>query len=59
MKHVPKYLLPRIAPAGYDDETNKPKGFVLFKKDSARGRGRGWGRGGGHTGSRQTPPSAH
>lgn len=60
MKHVPKYLLPRIAPvsggdnAGYDDETSKPKGFVPFKKDSARGRGRGRGRGGrgGHTGGR-------
>ena len=59
MKHVPKYLLPRIAPvsvggggggdnnAGYDDEANKQEGFVPFKKrDSARGRGRGRGRGG-------------
>ena len=53
MKHVPKYLLPRIAPVsgggdnvGCDDETSKAEGFVPFKKDSARGRGRGRGRGG-------------
>lgn len=55
MKHVPKYLLPRIAPvssggdnnnAGYDDETSKPEGFVPFKKNFARDRGRGRGRGG-------------
>ncbi|KAF9561218.1 DEAD-domain-containing protein [Agrocybe pediades] len=54
MKHVPKYLLPRIAPvAGADAENNedKPKQFVPFKKDSARGKGRGWGRGGRGGGS--------
>ena len=73
MKHVPKYLLPRIAPvsgggggdnnnAGYDDETNKPEGFVPFKKDSGRGRGRGRGRGergrnsGGRGGKKKSDP---
>ncbi|KAJ7070305.1 P-loop containing nucleoside triphosphate hydrolase protein [Mycena belliarum] len=55
MRHVPKYLLPRIAPVtGTGDiegapvaEKGKP-GFVPFKKESARGgaRGRGRGRGG-------------
>ncbi|KAJ7461497.1 DEAD-domain-containing protein [Mycena latifolia] len=57
MRHVPKYLLPRIAPvAGVDGGIEgaaggdaKP-GFVPFKKESvrggARGRGRGRGRGG-------------
>ncbi|KAF5383720.1 hypothetical protein D9615_003581 [Tricholomella constricta] len=49
MKHVPKYMLPRIAPvpgAEMDTDTTKP-GFVPFKKDNnARGRGRGRGRGG-------------
>ncbi|KAJ7509695.1 P-loop containing nucleoside triphosphate hydrolase protein [Mycena galericulata] len=56
MKHVPKYLLPRIAPvAGGDGEVSagggggggKP-GFVPFKKENGRGgaRGRGRGRGG-------------
>ena len=49
MKHVPKYLLPRIAPVGGndggDDEVKK-KGFVPFKKEFVRGKGRGRGRGG-------------
>lgn len=60
MKHVPKYLLPRIAPVvnaemeGTEVESSqKPVGFVPFKKDNARGRGRGRGRGGrGGGGSR-------
>lgn len=68
MKHVPKYLLPRIAPvsgggdnnnAGYDDESSKPEGFVPFKKNSARGRGRGRGRGrnaGGRGGKKKSDP---
>jgi ATP-dependent RNA helicase DDX56/DBP9 len=50
MKHVPKYLLPRIAAvnAGQPSEevqqsTSKDVGFVAFNK---RGRGRGRGRGG-------------
>ncbi|KAF9054463.1 P-loop containing nucleoside triphosphate hydrolase protein [Panaeolus papilionaceus] len=54
MKHVPKYLLPRIAPVPgtetTDAETNSVKGFVPFKKDSARNRGRGRGRGGSNSG---------
>lgn len=51
MKHVPKYLLPRIAPVpGSEAETSassKPKAFVPFKKNPARGTGRGRGRGRG------------
>lgn len=51
MKHVPKYLLPRIAPvSGSEAEpsaSSKPKAFVPFKKNSARGSGRGRGRGAG------------
>ena len=57
MKHIPKYLLPRIAPvpgAPAEGEVEQhSKGFVPFKKDSARGKGRGrgrGGRGGGHGG---------
>lgn len=58
MKHVPQYLMPRIAAvqgAANDEATAAPsKGFVPFKKDSSsrgkgRGRGRG-GRGGGNSG---------
>lgn len=49
MKHIPKYLLPRIAPVpGSGGETAPPApevGFVPFKK-TERGRGRGRGRGG-------------
>lgn len=57
MKHVPKYLLPRIAPVSTigdgvvvpeqpNEEKGKEVGFVPFKKDNVRGRGRGRGRGG-------------
>ncbi|KAJ7653306.1 P-loop containing nucleoside triphosphate hydrolase protein [Mycena polygramma] len=60
MKHVPKYLLPRIAPvsggepdaaAGGGGAREKKPGFVPFKKEGAtrggaRGRGRGGARGG-------------
>ncbi|KAJ7117466.1 P-loop containing nucleoside triphosphate hydrolase protein [Mycena epipterygia] len=55
MKHVPKYLLPRIAPVT-GGEVELPAGggggakpgFVPFRKEGARGgaRGRGRGRGG-------------
>lgn len=40
MKHVPKYLMPRIAavPGGAEQDGVS---FVPFKKDSTRGRGRG------------------
>ncbi|KAJ7289236.1 P-loop containing nucleoside triphosphate hydrolase protein [Mycena rebaudengoi] len=66
MKHVPKYLLPRIAPvSGGDAEApsgggaRKP-GFVPFKKDGGRGgaRGRGRGRGGsaGRGGRKKSDP---
>ncbi|KAH9947033.1 DEAD-domain-containing protein [Amylocystis lapponica] len=52
MKHVPKYLLPRIAPVpgaegdGEIEHKNDDVGFVPFNKKNARGRGRGRGRGG-------------
>ena len=57
MKHVPKYLLPRIAPVpGTESAEAAPAnasapqegdvGFVPFNKNGARGRGRGRGRGG-------------
>ena len=56
MKHVPKYLLPRVAPGvetQEDDSTSTsshPKaGFVPFKKPFNRHRGRG---GGGRGGTR-------
>ncbi|CCM00759.1 uncharacterized protein FIBRA_02799 [Fibroporia radiculosa] len=52
MKHVPKYLLPRITPVSGSgaevdtrDTTGDP-GFVPFNKRNSRGRGRGRGRGG-------------
>ena len=50
MKHVPKYLLPRIAPVpGADGEatgnSNQATGFVPFKKNGSRGQNRGRGRG--------------
>ena len=63
MKHVPKYLLPRIAPVpgadggaggepiGATASKEGDVGFVTFNKN-ARGRGRGRGRGarGAHRG---------
>ncbi|PPQ62879.1 hypothetical protein CVT24_006277 [Panaeolus cyanescens] len=53
MKHIPKYLLPKIAPVpgteAVEAETNSVKGFVPFKKDSTRNRGRGRGRGGSNS----------
>ncbi|KAI6149359.1 P-loop containing nucleoside triphosphate hydrolase protein [Pisolithus tinctorius] len=55
MKHVPKYLLPRVAPiAETEDDTSKTQTeFVPFKKRSASGRG---GRRGGGRGKRKTDP---
>lgn len=60
MKHIPKYLLPRVAAVTQDGEVPQPgegagaggesKGFVPFKKHSVRGRGRGRGRGGSSAG---------
>lgn len=52
MKHVPKYLMPRMAPVpGAEVVSTQPgneggEGFVPFNKTGARGRGRGRGRGG-------------
>lgn len=52
MKHIPKYLLPRLA-AAPALEVEEPKvGFAPFKKNFARGRGRGRGGRGGGGGSR-------
>ncbi|KAI0339457.1 DEAD-domain-containing protein [Trametopsis cervina] len=49
MKHIPKYLLPRLAAVpgteGEAESSNADVGFLPFKK-SERGRGRGRGRGG-------------
>lgn len=61
MKHVPKYLLPRLvsAPA---IEVEESVGFVPFKKSSTRGRGRGRSRGsrgsgsGGRGGKKKSDP---
>ena len=62
MKHVPKYLLPRMGPVtGTQEEdfttshSSMPKvGFVPFKKSSGGRRGRGGrGRGGSNGGSRK------
>ncbi|KAF8449217.1 P-loop containing nucleoside triphosphate hydrolase protein [Boletus edulis BED1] len=58
MKHVPKYLLPRTAPAAgtqeEDSTTPTPKvGFVPFRKPFARHRGRGGGRGGASRGGKK------
>lgn len=50
MKHVPKYLLPRMGAATVAAEGSIGGGdtatFVPFKKPQTRGRGRGRGRGG-------------
>lgn len=52
MKHVPKYLLPKIAPVSVpgtesvDMGAEKGVGFVPFKKNNVRGRIRGRGQGG-------------
>jgi ATP-dependent RNA helicase DDX56/DBP9 len=46
MKHIPKYLLPRLVSAVAIEAEESQVGFVPFKKSSARGRGRGRARGG-------------
>ncbi|KAI5982444.1 P-loop containing nucleoside triphosphate hydrolase protein [Pisolithus marmoratus] len=61
MKHVPKYLLPRVAPISEtEDDTSKIQtGFVPFKKRSVSGRGgrRGGGSSGrGGRGKRKADP---
>lgn len=45
MKHVPKYLLPRLVSAPAIEAEESQVGFVPFKKSSARGRGRARARG--------------
>jgi ATP-dependent RNA helicase DDX56/DBP9 len=55
MRHVPKYLMPKMAPtpstmeegqAAPEQKSDADAGFVPFSKVAARGRGRGRGRGG-------------
>jgi len=52
MKHIPKYLLPRLATAPALEVEEPKVGFVPFKKSSMRGRGRGRGSRAGAGGSR-------
>lgn len=56
MKHIPKYLLPKIASvqgeASASTEDKGDLGFVPFKRGGARGSGRGRGRGGRGGGGR-------
>ena len=51
MKHVPKYLLPKIGPVSGTEQVDEPEkpGFVPFRRDNGprRGRGRGRTRGAG------------
>ncbi|KAK0202904.1 P-loop containing nucleoside triphosphate hydrolase protein [Desarmillaria ectypa] len=66
MKHVPKYLLPRVGPVNGATEgtttADKSVGFVGFKKNiqdgsrRGRGRGRGGGGGGGRGGKKKSDP---
>ncbi|KAI0316010.1 DEAD-domain-containing protein [Amylostereum chailletii] len=69
MKHVPKYLLPRIAPVqgtapvpleGAEGGGGQDVGFVPFTKGRGRGRGRGrggkFGGGGGRGGKKKSDP---
>ena len=64
MKHIPKYLLPRISSVaesqGTEVEEKATSSFVPFKKDKMRGRSRGRGRGGsnarGHRGRKKGDP---
>jgi len=62
MKHVPKYLMPKVATASTPAASNK-KGegaaFVPFSKGKVRGRGRGRGGnfgGGGRGGKKKNDP---
>ncbi|KAG1831377.1 P-loop containing nucleoside triphosphate hydrolase protein [Suillus variegatus] len=62
MKHVPKYLLPRLVSAPAIEAEESQVGFVPFKKSSARGRGRARARGsrggggGGRGGKKKSDP---
>ncbi|KIK44666.1 hypothetical protein CY34DRAFT_802429 [Suillus luteus UH-Slu-Lm8-n1] len=62
MKHVPKYLLPRLVSAPAIEAEESQVGFVPFKKSSTRGRGRGRSRGsrgsgsGGRGGKKKSDP---
>jgi ATP-dependent RNA helicase DDX56/DBP9 len=62
MKHIPKYLLPRLVSAPAIEAEESQVGFVPFKKSSTRGRGRGRSRGsrgsgsGGRGGKKKSDP---
>jgi ATP-dependent RNA helicase DDX56/DBP9 len=59
MKHVPKYLMPQVAPVtgNTEEPVERKQGFVPFRKESARGRARGRGRGGsGRGGKKKSDP---
>jgi len=66
MKHIPKYLLPRITSVADSQGTEEEKAtasFVPFKKEKMKGRSRGRGRGGqggsnarGHRGRKKGDP---
>ena len=54
MKHVPKYLLPKIAPVTGTELSDEKIGFVPFRKDGRRGKGRGGAA--GHRGKKKSDP---
>jgi ATP-dependent RNA helicase DDX56/DBP9 len=62
MKHIPKYLLPRLVSAPAIEAEESQVGFVPFKKSSTRSRGRGRTRGsrgsgsGGRGGKKKSDP---
>jgi ATP-dependent RNA helicase DDX56/DBP9 len=62
MKHVPKYLMPKVATASTTAASEKGEGatFVPFSKGKVRGRGRGrggkFGGGGGRGGKKKNDP---
>ena len=62
MKHVPKYLMPKVAAAAATvagTEKAEAAAFVPFSKGRGRGRGRGRGKfggGGGRGGKKKNDP---
>jgi hypothetical protein len=46
MKHIPKYLLPRITSVADAEIEEKPVGFVPFNKGKMNGKSRGHSKGG-------------
>jgi ATP-dependent RNA helicase DDX56/DBP9 len=62
MKHVPKYLMPKVTTAPTPAASKEKEGaaFVPFTKGKVRGRGRGrggkFGGGGGRGGKKKNDP---